>query len=87
MYSFLDRMERDNLIIRVRNKHDRRIFNFYLTEKAKRACHKLEDHANAMHKLSTLKIAKKDIKSLNKTISVIINNLEIFINTNKAFST
>jgi DNA-binding MarR family transcriptional regulator len=72
-------MERDNLINRVRNNDDRRIYNFFLTEKAKRACRKLEDHANAMHKLATLNIAKKDIEKLNKTVTNIISNLQGFL--------
>ena len=75
----LDRMERDNLISRVRNKDDRRIYNFYLTEKAKKACRKLEDHANAMHDIATMKIAKKDIEKLNKLITNIITNLQRFL--------
>src|SRR5580658_5195988 len=36
----LDRMERDMLITRVRNKRDKRSYNFFLTEKAKNACKK-----------------------------------------------
>lgn len=76
----LDRMERDNLITRVRNKEDRRVFNFYLTEKAKKACRQLEDYANAMHDIATLGIAKKDIEKLNKLITNIISNLQKFLN-------
>src|SRR5580698_7840145 len=38
----LDRMQRDKLLKKIRNKEDRRICNFYLTEKAKNACKKLE---------------------------------------------
>lgn len=72
----LDRMERDNLITRVRNKDDRRVFNFYLTEKAKKACRRLEDHANEMHDIATADIAKKDIEKLNQLLADIINNLQ-----------
>lgn len=72
----LDRMERDHLINRVRNLDDKRIYNFYLTEKAKKACRKLEDHANSMHELATLNIAKKDIEKLNNTVTNIISNLQ-----------
>lgn len=75
----LDRMERDELITRVRNKDDRRVFNFYLTEKAKKACRKLEDHANEMHDTATLDIAKKDIEKLNKLLADIISNLQNFL--------
>lgn len=75
----LDRMERDNLINRVRNKDDRRNYNFYLTEKAKKACRKLEDHANKMHDIATLNIAKKDIEKLNMIVTNVINNLQSFL--------
>lgn len=75
----LDRMERDNLITRVKNKNDRRVSNFYLTEKAKKACLKLEDHANAMHAIATAHIPKKDIENLNKLVSKLISNLESFL--------
>lgn len=75
----LDRMERDGLITRIRNKDDRRVFNFYLTEKAKKACRKLENHANAMHDIATLNIAKKDIEKLNNLVTHIINNLQNFL--------
>lgn len=75
----LDRMERDRLINRVRNKDDRRVFNFYLTDKAKNACRKLESHANAMHDIATLNIGQKDVEKLNKIISNIIGNLQSFL--------
>lgn len=75
----LDRMERDNLITRVRNKEDRRVFNFYLTEKAKKACRKLEDHANEMHDIATVDIANKDVEKLNHLLAEIIKNLQNFL--------
>jgi MarR family transcriptional regulator for hemolysin len=46
----LDRMERDDLVKRVRNAEDRRVFNFYLTSKAKKACQKLEAQTNPYQK-------------------------------------
>lgn len=75
----LDRMERDNLITRVRNKDDRRVFNFYLTDKAKKACRVLESHTNAMHDTATQNVAKKDIEKLNQLLSDIIDNLQHFL--------
>jgi DNA-binding MarR family transcriptional regulator len=72
----LDRMERDNLIKRVRNKDDRRIFNFYLTEKAKKACRHLENNANNMHEMATINIANKDIEKFNTLLGRIIHNLQ-----------
>lgn len=75
----LDRMERDNLIIRQINKKDRRSFNFFLTEKAKLICQKLEMYANSMHDIATVTISKKEIQEINKLLTVIINNLQKFL--------
>lgn len=75
----LDRMERDKLITRVRNTNDRRVFNFFLTEKAKKACGKLGDHADTLHSIATAKIAKKDIQQLNQLLLAVISNLETFL--------
>lgn len=78
----LDRMERDKLITRVRNRDDRRVFNFYLTEKAKKACRKLEEHADTMHTIATLNISSKEVAKLNTLISNMINNLQNFLEKN-----
>ena len=75
----LDRMERDELVKRVRNKDDRRVFNFYLTSKAKKACQKLEAHANAMNSIASESIPKKDIEKLNQLVSSVIENLQQFL--------
>jgi MarR family transcriptional regulator for hemolysin len=75
----LDRMERDKLIKRIRNKEDKRIYNFYLTEKGRKACHKLEGHANVMHDVATKDIATNDVTKLNKLLSNIVGNLQIFL--------
>ncbi|MEO8401880.1 MAG: MarR family transcriptional regulator [Gammaproteobacteria bacterium] len=75
----LDRMERDELVKRVRNKEDRRVFNFYLTPKAKKACQKLEAHADTMNKISSESIPKKEIEKLNQLISTVIENLQQFL--------
>jgi len=72
----LDRMERDDLVTRKRNKLDRRVYNFYLTEKAKKACQHLEKKANSMHATATHNISKDAIKKFNKTIKYIIANLQ-----------
>lgn len=76
----LERMERDKLVNRIRNTEDKRIVNYYLTEKAKKACQSLEKHADAMHQLATTKIPKKEIEKLNKTVISIIKNLQTFLN-------
>lgn len=75
----LDRMERDELITRIRNGSDRRMFNFYLTEKAKTACRQLEEEANIMHGIATVNIPPKEVEKLNELMGSIINNLQIFL--------
>jgi len=75
----LDRMERDGLITRVRNDTDRRIFNFFLTDKAKKACQKLQGEANTMHTLATQHFSKQDIEHLNNTLLGVIENLQTFL--------
>jgi DNA-binding MarR family transcriptional regulator len=75
----LDRMEKDELIKRVRNKDDRRVFNFHLTAKAKKACQKLEVHSQAITDIAHESLSKKDIEKLNQLMSVIVNNLQGFL--------
>ena len=72
----LDRMERDGLISRKRNACDRRVFNFYLTDKAETICPKLESRSTAMNMISTKKMADHDIEQLNRYLLTIIENLE-----------
>jgi|SRR3990167_1374636 len=79
---FLDRMERDGLLKRVRNNNDRRVFNFYLTDKAKKACQKLEMHANAMNEIATVSLTKREIEKFKQTIFAVIDNLQEFLMKN-----
>ena len=69
----LDRMERDGLVTRVRNPNDRRMFNFYLTAKAKKAYLRLETHANNMNDIANQSLSK------NKLIITVIKNLQQFL--------
>jgi MarR family transcriptional regulator for hemolysin len=73
----LDRMENDGLLTRKRNKDDRRVFNFFLTDKAKKACRHLEKEANAMHAIATDDISKTEINKFNLTLKAIIENLQV----------
>lgn len=75
----LDRMERDHLITRVRNKEDRRVFNFYLTEKSKTVCEQLESCANEMDAIASFNIAKNNTEKLNQLLLIMINNLQDFL--------
>lgn len=75
----LDRMERDGIIRRAPNEKDRRMFNFYLTEKAKIICQQLEQEANLIQQIATQNIPKQAIDKLNTVLSDIIGNLQTFI--------
>ena len=72
----LDRMERDKLITRERSEVDRRAYHFFLTDKAKKACMKLEDHANKVNQQATEGMVKKDVMQLNKLLLAVIQKLE-----------
>ena len=75
----LDRMERDRLITRMRNVNDRRVFNFFLTDKAKEICKKLEGQVNFMQNISTQHLIEEDILKLNALVLHVIKNLEDFL--------
>lgn len=75
----LERMEKDKLLKRICNKDDKRIYNFYLTPKAKKACEKLEIHANKMNEIARGSILEKDVEILNNMMSVVIHNLQEFL--------
>jgi DNA-binding MarR family transcriptional regulator len=75
----LDKMERDQLITRVRSEKDKRCTHFFLTEKAKHACRELEKQGILMQNLSAGNLPNKEVSKLNKNLLSIIENLERFI--------
>lgn len=75
----LNRMEKDNLITRIQNTDDRRIYNFYLTEKAKKACRKLEKNSYEITSLAHESLLPKDLEKFNRILSVVEKNLEQFL--------
>lgn len=79
----LDRMERDKLIKRVRNKEDKRSYDFFLTEKAKQACRKLEGQGKMIQTIATGTFSKDGVKKLNRELIEVINNLQTFIANNE----
>jgi DNA-binding MarR family transcriptional regulator len=79
----LNRMERDQLVVRVQSQKDKRNYHFFLTEKAKKACMKLENQALAMQHIATKQMTETDISQLNLSLIHVIKNLEGFIH-NKA---
>jgi len=79
----LDRMERDKLVKRVRNKEDKRSYHFFLTEKAKKACKKLQGQGTTMQQIATGSFTFDSVKKLNNQLIEVINNLQIFIENNE----
>lgn len=75
----LDRMERDKLVKRIRNKLDKRSYNFFLTDKAKKACRKLECQGDTMQTIATNTLKKDVVNKLNQELTIIIDNLSSFI--------
>ncbi|HAU0101622.1 TPA: MarR family transcriptional regulator [Legionella pneumophila] len=75
----LDKMERDQLITRVRSEKDKRCYHFFLTEKAKHACRELEKQGILMQNLSAGNLPNKEVSKLNENLLSIIENLERFI--------
>ncbi|HAU1787971.1 TPA: MarR family transcriptional regulator [Legionella pneumophila] len=75
----LDKMERDQLITRVRSEKDKRCYHFFLTEKAKNACRELEKQGILMQSLSAGNLPENEIRKLNDNLLSIIENLERFI--------
>lgn len=79
----LNRMERDKLIKRVKSKSDKRSYHFYLTEKAKKACMKLEGQGSMMQSIATKTLDKNIVKQFNELLATVINNLTSFIDINQ----
>lgn len=77
----LNKMEKDQLVTRVRDEEDKRCYHFFLTDKAKRACEQLEKQGVLMQKLSTGNLPEATVKQLNNNLLLIIENLERFIET------
>ncbi len=77
----LDRMERDGLILRQQNPDDKRHYHFFLTEKAKKACMKLERQGVMMQSIATQNFETAEINQLNRTLQMVIQNLEQFVET------
>ncbi len=79
----LDRMERDQLVIRIQNKEDKRSYQLFLTEKAKKACRQLEKQGMTMQNLATKQLQETVVSQLNQSLLTVIENLELFIEDNR----
>ncbi|KTC97499.1 MarR family transporter transcriptional regulator [Legionella geestiana] len=75
----LERMERDGLIWRKQNTKDKRCYHFFLTEKAKTACMKLEQQGLMMQSIATRDFKAAETNQLNQSLRAVIHNLEQFV--------
>lgn len=71
----LERMERDGLVRRVRNEHDRREINVYLTEYAEQLRDELIPCAQEVNALATHGLSEQDKAKINSLLSYMIARL------------
>ncbi len=76
MAEHLDRMERDGLIYRVRDKRDRRVFRIFLSDSVRQSSDWLMGELEAGGRLYTTGITNKELEQCSKTLAKIIGNLE-----------
>ena len=81
MAEHLDRMERDGLIHRARDKQDRRVFRIFLSDKVKDSSDWLMNDLEESVKMYTDGISGKDLENCSKTLAKIIGNMEKYTNT------
>lgn len=71
----LDRMERDGLIERVRDQHDRRRIHIHLTERGQELCDDLVPAALEVNALATHGLSEDDKQRMNSLLSYVIARL------------
>lgn len=76
MAEHLDRMERDGLIYRIRDKQDRRVFRIFLSDSLKESSEWLMNELEAGGQLYTTGITNEELEQCSKTLAKIIANLE-----------
>ncbi len=81
MAEHLDRMERDGLIHRARDKRDRRVFRIFLSDKVKESADWLMNDLEESVRMYTAGISGKDLENCSKTLTKIIGNMEKYTNT------
>lgn len=81
MAEHLDRMERDGLIYRVRDKRDRRVYRIFLTDKLKESSDWLLQELEEGFRVYTTGISGEELKHCSATLTKIIRNLEEYTGT------
>jgi DNA-binding MarR family transcriptional regulator len=81
MAEHLDRMERDELIYRVRDENDRRVFRIFLSDKVKESSDWLMQELENGVQMYTAGISGQDLEQCSNTLAKIIGNMEEYTNT------
>lgn len=76
MAEHLDRMDRDGLIYRVRDKQDGRVFRIFLSDKVKESSDWLMSEMEEGTRMYTVGIPGKDLELCSRTLANIIGNME-----------
>lgn len=84
MAEHLDRMDRDGLIYRVRDKRDRRVFRIFLSDKMTESSDWLMRELEEGYRLYTTGITSKELEQCSRTLATIIGNLEKYTGTEPA---
>lgn len=76
MVRLIDRMERDDLVSRVKNKTDRRVTKLQLTEKGKKFREDLLPMGESFSNDATKNIPQQDLDTFKKVLSLMIENIK-----------
>jgi DNA-binding MarR family transcriptional regulator len=76
MAEHLDRMERDDLIFRVRDKNDRRVYRIFLGDQLKKSSDWLVNELEAGGRLYTSGVSGEELEQCAATLAKIVANLE-----------
>ncbi|WP_051531592.1 MarR family winged helix-turn-helix transcriptional regulator [Clostridiisalibacter paucivorans] len=71
----IDRMERDELIDRVKSKEDRRITNIRLTEKGAKYIQKLLPEGEKFNNIVSKDISEEDMDIFKKVLNKMVDNI------------
>ncbi len=81
MAEHLDRMDRDELIYRVRDENDRRVFRIFLSDKVKQSSDWLMQELENGVQMYTAGISGQDLEQCSNTLAKIIGNMEEYTKT------
>jgi len=75
--TLIDRMERDGLVCRIRNKEDRRVVNIWLTEKGKELKEKVPDVENLIVEKMKRHFSAEELREFERLLRKFLETLTI----------